>query len=110
MLFNPALGDLTGLAPEFLSTRPTLFSLLDALRERRMIPEPRDYKHWPREMLKLEAAAGQYMDLWSLPGGQTYRVTGQPHPDGAIALLMEDILGVIENPSFDVLTSLRRTV
>ena len=31
------------------------------------------------------------MDLWSLSGGQTYRVTGQPHPDGAIALLMEDI-------------------
>ena len=57
VLFNPALGDLTGLAPEFLSSRPTLFSLLDALRERRMIPEPRDYKHWRREMLELEAAA-----------------------------------------------------
>ncbi|TMV38357.1 diguanylate cyclase, partial [Thioclava sp. BHET1] len=93
VLFNPALSELTGLEPEFLSSRPTLFSVLDAMRERRMIPEPRDYKLWRREMMELEAAAatGQYLDLWSLPGGQTYRVTGQPHPDGAVAFIIEDI-------------------
>ncbi len=28
---------------------------------------------------------------WSLPSGQTYRVTGRPHPDGAVAFLFEDI-------------------
>ena len=92
-LFNPALIDLTGLAPEFLSARPTLFAMLDAMRERQMIPEPKDYKGWRNEMIALEQAAssGQYEETWSLPNGQTYRVIGRPHPDGAVALLFDDI-------------------
>ena len=58
-LFNPALIDLTTLGPEFLSSRPTLFSFLDNLREARMIPEPRDYPTWRQTMTELEKAASQ---------------------------------------------------
>lgn len=92
-LFNPALIDLTGLGPDFLSARPTLFAFLDRLREGNRMPEPKNYKLWRQQMLALERAAssGQYEEIWSLPGGQTYRVTGRPHPDGAMALLIEDI-------------------
>ncbi|AMY71710.1 PAS/PAC sensor domain-containing protein [Frigidibacter mobilis] len=92
-LFNPALIDLTTLGPDFLSGRPTLFSFLDRLREARMIPEPKDYRSWRQQMAKLEKAAStsQYHDTWTLPSGQTYQVTGRPHPDGAVALLIEDI-------------------
>ncbi|MDE0591025.1 PAS-domain containing protein [Halocynthiibacter sp. C4] len=92
-LFNPALTDLTGLSPMFLSLRPTLFSFLDKLREARVIPEPKDYKNWRQQMTDLEAAAvdGTYTENWALPSGQTYRVTGRPHPDGAVAFLFEDI-------------------
>lgn len=92
-LFNPALGELTGLPPEFLAGRPSLFDFLDRLRDARMIPEPQDYAAWRSQMLALEqaAASGQYEELWSLPGGQTYRVIGRPHPDGAVALLFEDL-------------------
>lgn len=96
-LFNPALVDLTTLPADFLSQRPTLFSLLDRLREARMIPEPRDYRGWRRQMVEIErgAASDQYEELWSLPSGLTYRVTGRPHPDGAVALLIEDITAEI---------------
>lgn len=92
-LFNPALTNLTGLQPMFLSIRPTLFSFLDKLREAQVIPEPKDYKSWRSQMNELEAAAvgGTYSETWSLPSGQTYRVTGRPHPDGAVAFLFEDI-------------------
>lgn len=92
-LFNPALTDLTGLSAGFLTARPTLHALLDALRERRMVPEPRDYASWRKTMATLEAgaASGLHVETWTLPGGQTYRVTGRPHPDGAIAFLFEDI-------------------
>lgn len=92
-LFNPALLDLTTLGPEFLSARPLLFDFLDALRERRMIPEPKNYKDWRKEMTALEkaAASGQFEEVWPLPNGQTYRVIGRPHPDGAMALIFEDI-------------------
>ena len=94
-LFNPALLDLTGLPVDFLSMRPSLLSVLDAMRDRNMIPEPKDYRGWRRQLVELEKAAvsGLYEETWSLPGGQTYRVIGRPHPNGAIALMIEDISG-----------------
>ncbi len=92
-LFNPALLDLTGLAPDFLSMRPSLSGVLDAMREKNTIPEPRDYRSWRKMMTEMEqaAASGLYEETWSLPSGQTYRVIGRPHPNGALALMLEDI-------------------
>lgn len=92
-LFNPALIDLTRLPTGFLTARPSLFDFLDQLRERRMVPEPKDYRSWRQHMANLESAAatGHHVETWSLPGGQTYRVTGRPHPDGAVAFLFENI-------------------
>lgn len=92
-LFNPALLELTGLPVDFLSMRPSLLSVLDAMRDRAMIPEPKDYRTWRMQMIDMEkaAASGLYQETWSLPGGQTYRVIGRPHPNGAIALMIEDI-------------------
>jgi PAS domain-containing protein len=92
-LFNPALLDLTGLPPDFLSLRPSMLSVLDALRDRKMIPEPKDYRGWRRQLVEMEkaAAAGLYQENWNLADGQTFRVTGRPHPNGALALMIEDI-------------------
>lgn len=92
-LFNPALADLTALEPIFLATRPALSEFLDALRNRQRMPEPKNYKSWRDSIASLEQAAedGNYQEDWSLPNGQTFRVTGQPHPNGGIAFLFEDI-------------------
>lgn len=93
VMFNPALVDLCLLEPQFLIARPSLFTFLDRLREKQMIPEPKDYRSWREKMTRLEAEAsnGVYEETWTLPSGQTYRVTGRPHPDGAVAFLFEDI-------------------
>jgi PAS domain-containing protein len=92
-LFNPALADLTALRPEFLSARPTLSAVLDAMRDMRMLPEPKDYKIWRKRINAIEsvAAAGPVEEVWSLPGGIAYRVSVKPHPEGALALVIEDI-------------------
>ncbi|WP_395006004.1 PAS-domain containing protein [Cypionkella sp.] len=92
-LFNPALLNLTQLPADFLSTRPTLLSVLDAMRDRKMLPEPKDYPGWRRQLVEMEkaASAGLYEETWNLPDGQTYKVVGRPHPNGAIALMIEDI-------------------
>lgn len=92
-LFNPALADLTLLAPGFLISHPSLGDFLDALRARAMLPEPKDYRSWQRQLIKVEheAAQGLFEETWSLPGGQTYRVIGRPHPNGALAFMFEDI-------------------
>lgn len=92
-MFNPALADLTTLAPEMLIGRPSLNAFLDAMRARAMIPEPRDYRSWRKQLARLEeeATMGIFEETWSLPGGQTYRVIGRPHPNGALAFMFEDI-------------------
>lgn len=93
VLFNPALLDLTGLSPDLLTKCPNLPTFFDALRSSSMIPEPRDYKSWRNQITDIEEAAanGHYEETWSLSSGQTYRVIGRPHPNGALALSFEDI-------------------
>ncbi|WP_422030043.1 PAS-domain containing protein [Roseovarius sp.] len=92
-LFNPALVDLTGLPIEFLSARPGLLDFFDRLRDRQVLPEPKNYASWRAQINEMieTAAGGHYAEAWSLTCGLTYRVTGRPHPDGAIAFLFEDI-------------------
>lgn len=92
-VFNPALVDMTGLEPLFLAARPSFEQLLYALREARMLPEPKDFNNWRREIIEMEKAAetGEYSEEWCLEGGRTFRVTGRPQPDGAIGLFIEDV-------------------
>ena len=96
-LFNPALVDLTGLPPDFLSGRPGYLSFFDKLRDANIMPEPRRYTVWRDKIFDLIAAAedGRYQETWSLPQGRTYRVTGRPHPNGAVAFIVEDISGEV---------------
>ncbi len=91
--FNPALVALTQAGAEFLSSRPDLRTFLDRLRDKKRMPEPRDYKSWRDQIAQLEQGAenGTYRQLWELPEGKTFRIMGRPHPDGAIAFMFEDI-------------------
>lgn len=93
VLFNPALLDLTDLSAEFLSNRPTITTFFDQLRELRIMPEPKRYVDWRQNLERLisDAQHDRFRETWTLPGGLTYRITGRPHPDGAVAFLLEDI-------------------
>lgn len=92
-LFNPALVELTGVPIGFLSARPDVIRFFDELRERHVLPEPKSYADLRAHIRELIARASDdsYRETWSLPGGITYRVSGRPHPDGAVAFLFEDI-------------------
>lgn len=92
-LFNPALMDLTNLPGVFLSSQPTMTQFFDRLRDNKVLPEPKNYSTWRNQIDEMirSASDGLYFEDWSLPDGQTYRVTGRPHPDGAVAFLFEDI-------------------
>lgn len=94
-LFNPALVDLTGLPPDFLSSRPTVLAMLDMMRDRNMVPEPKDYRRWRDQFAEMEVQDGitKYEELWNLAGGQTYKVVGRPQANGSMALMFEDISG-----------------
>ncbi|GAB4259939.1 MAG: PAS-domain containing protein [Pararhodobacter sp.] len=92
-MFNPALTDLTNLEPEFLLSRPGIEGFLNRMREKRVLPEPRDFRSWSRRLLDIEINGpdGNFEETWTLPTGQIFRVSASPHPDGALAFLMEDI-------------------
>lgn len=90
-MFNPAFGELSGLPVEFLLRRPHLGALLDALRDRGMLPEPKDWRAWRQMMLELPAGTVMHEEMWGLPDGVTYRATLRPQAKGAFALLLEDI-------------------
>jgi len=96
-LFNPALADLTRLEPEFLASRPGLEGFLNRMRDKRILPEPRDFRAWTRRLLEVETAgtganpSGGFEETWSLADGRCFRVSAAPHPDGALAFLIEDI-------------------
>jgi PAS domain-containing protein len=91
-VFNPALTELTRLEPEFLLSCPGLEGFLNRLREKRTLPEPRDYQAWSRRLLEIERAATgvDFEEDWVLGDGRVLRVTARPHPDGALAFLIED--------------------
>ena len=62
-----------------------------------MLPEPKNYTSWRDQFTAVEEAAknGTYREKWALLNGQTYRVSGRPHPDGAFAFIFEDITAEI---------------
>jgi PAS domain-containing protein len=97
-MFNPALVELTSLPPDFLTRRPSMLAVLDAMRDRNLLPEPKDYHSWRRQIIEMEraAASGLFQENWALPDGQTFRVTGRPHPNGGLALMIEDISGEMQ--------------
>lgn len=92
-LFNPALTDLVKIDAVWLAGRPSLRDFLERLRETRQMPEQKDFASWRRKLTELEEGArdGTYEENWQLPSGKIFRVTGRPHPQGALAFLFEDI-------------------
>lgn len=92
-VFNPVLTDLTGLEPEFLASAPGIEGFLNRMRDKHILPEPRDYRTWRKRLLEIESTgqSGDFEETWTLPSGQCFRVSANPYPDGALAFLIEDI-------------------
>lgn len=92
-MFNPALSELLSIDPAWLAARPDFIGFLERLREQRKMPEARDFVAWREKVNAIARSAkdGNFCEDWDLPGGLTLRVTGRPHPKGAMALLFEDV-------------------
>jgi len=95
--YNPSFAELTKLPAGFLISRPSIEVLLDRLRDLGRLPEPKNYASFREQFVALESKAhdGTYLENWNMPDGTTYRVTGRPHPNGALAFLFEDITAEI---------------
>ncbi|GAK32611.1 sensor protein DivL [alpha proteobacterium Q-1] len=89
--FNSAFSRLFRLSDDWLLDRPDHASLLEAMREKRRLPEQVDFRAWKTGQLGLHHSLTLAEELWHLPDGSTLRMVGQPHPLGGLLLLYEDV-------------------
>ncbi|WP_181703741.1 PAS domain-containing sensor histidine kinase [Chthonobacter albigriseus] len=89
--YNAAYRSLFGLDSKFLATDPEDGAVLDQLRALRKLPEQADFRSWKRDMLAHYQAMEATETWWHLPGGQTLRVIANPHPQGGVTYVYENV-------------------
>ncbi|HUG60576.1 MAG TPA: ATP-binding protein, partial [Methylomirabilota bacterium] len=89
--YNAAYGSLFGLDTAFLESGPEDGAVLDQLRTLRKLPEEADYRSWKGDMLGSYQAMETRENWWHLPGGQTLRVIANPHPQGGVTYVYENV-------------------
>ncbi len=90
--FNTAFVKLWRLDREWLESQPTYGGVLDALRERRTLPEAADYRALKEEELKRFISLIDPIEtLLHLPDGRTLRRVVSPHPYGGLIYTYEDV-------------------
>lgn len=90
--YNNAFTRLTNIAEEQLAGGLRHGELLDAMHERRRLPEQADFRRWKEGILKQYTTLLEpFEEMWHLPDGTTHRVVTQPHPLGGLLILFEDV-------------------
>jgi len=91
--FNPSFTDMMSLDVVWLAGRPGLREVFAALRDQKIAPAQKSVMEWRRALKTLIAQArdGRHTHHWLSGDGRNIRVTGQPHPNGAVAFLFEDL-------------------
>lgn len=88
---NAAFLKLWNLPENFVDNSPHYNLFLDAIREKKTLPEVSDFKAYKDEENKaFDALTEQREDLLYIPDGRTFRRIRAPHPDGTL-IAYEDI-------------------
>jgi signal transduction histidine kinase/PAS domain-containing protein len=94
--YNAAYADLWGLDAPFLEGKPEDAAILDELRAKRRLPEQADWRSWKRDMLSAYTALESRENWLHLPDGQTLRVIANPHPQGGVTYVYENVTRTLE--------------
>lgn len=90
--FNAAYASLWGLEERFLSSEPSIAEVMNALRERRWLPEVTDFKATVRAMeRRIISLLDPEEELLHLPDERTIRRVTAPHPFGGLVFADEDV-------------------
>ena len=90
---NTAFAEIFALDPAWLQSAPGHSELLDALREKRRLPEQDDYRAFKDEELSFYTDWPDETpdEIWPLPDGRTLRLVRMRDPHGGLSLLFEDM-------------------
>ncbi len=89
--YNAAFRQLWDLDPALLESQPEDGAVLDALRASRKLPEQVDYRVWRTKMLESYQSVEAKESWWHLPDGRTLRVIANPHPQGGVTYIYENV-------------------
>ena len=94
--YNAAFRGLWGLDAAFLESSPDDGTVLDQLRAARKLPEQADWRSWKRELHSAYQSLEAKEHWWHLPDGQTLRVIANPHPQGGVTYVYENVTEKLE--------------
>jgi PAS domain-containing protein len=90
--FNRAYADLWDFSKPWLDAGPCYGEILDCLRDKRKLPEQRNFAEWKQAHLQSFAVTDrQQEEFWHIPNGKSLRIATQPHLQGGKFVLVEDI-------------------
>lgn len=94
--YNAAFRGLWGLDAAFLESSPDDGSVLDQMRAARKLPEQADWRSFKRDLHVAYQALEAREHWWHLPDGQTLRVIANPHPQGGVTYVYENVTEKLE--------------
>lgn len=107
---NKAYADLWDLPKPWLDSHPSYGEILDRLRDKRGLPERRNFQEWKAAQLaSFDPAGRRGEEFWHLPNGRSIRFVVHPHMMGGVFLLFEDITERLKlESSLNLLTQVQK--
>ena len=109
--YNGSFASQWHLDPVWLDTGPSNNEVIEALRERRLLPEQADFQAWKKERDALFTSLMESQEeVWHLPDGRMLHVITRPHPFGGLMFIYEDVTDQLTlERSYKALTGTHRT-
>lgn len=107
---NRTYAELWGFSEAWLDTGPTFEEILNQLRDKRKLPEQRNFAEWKKSQLDVFDGLGRRQEqTWHLPRGKSLQITTQPYLQGGVVVLCEDISERLRlESSFNLLTQVQK--
>ena len=94
--FNQAFQKLWQLDTKFLESAPDNTLFLDRLRSEGKIEEQPEWREWKQRILAAYRAIEPQEHSWHLPDRRTIRVVANPHPNGGVTWVFENLTEKID--------------
>lgn len=110
--YNTSFLNLWDLEEKWLDGAPTYSHFLDTLRDKRRLPENRDFAAYKaRELKNFSSLVSETVEIIHLPSGIALCRTIIPHPQGGLLMTYEDVTGHLTmERSVTVLNETQETV
>jgi len=107
---NRAYAQMWDIPKPWLDSHPSYGEILDRLRDKRRLPEQRNFPEWKAaQMAAFEPAGRRGEEFWHLPNGRSIRIVIHSHLMGGVFILFEDITERLKmESSLNLLTQVQK--